>query len=265
MLLSDAERCRYETSTLHEVICQLRFPAILSIDTREPADFQEQIRAVFPRYAVQKETPPAKLIRQGGAQRLETEKPINNYTFLSANNLWKLNLTRDFIALSTLRYSSWEDFAKMLDQTLVAFIRTYQPAFFERIGLRYMNFISREKLGLSSEPWNALLADAYLGPLAEDDMIGRIERTSLDFEMNFTGNAHCKVHAGPAHLQLKAPNAPPKVEEEEKFMLDLDFSMRGSIAPNLAAAGLETLHSYAYPVFRGAITETLHNAMGPMD
>ena len=263
MLLSDAERCRYETSTLHEVICQLRFPAILSIDTREPADFQEQIRAVFPRYAVQKETPPAKLIQQGGAPRLETEKSINNYTFLSANNLWKLNLTKEFIALSTLRYTSWEDFAKTLDLTLAAFIRTYKPAFFERIGLRYMNFISREKLGLSSESWNALIADAYLGPLAEEDTLGRVERTSLDFELSFTGNAHVKVHAGPAHLQIRTPNAAPKPENEEKFLLDLDFSMRGSIAPNLAAAGLETLHSYSYPVFRGAITDTLHRAMGP--
>ena len=265
MLLSDAERCRYETSTLHEVICQLRFPAILSINTREPADFQEEVRSLFPRYAVQRETPPATLVQEGGVPRLKEEKAINNYTFLSENNRWKINLTKDFIALSTLRYTGWEDFAGMLDPALASFIRIYQPAFFERIGLRYMNFISREKLGLSSEPWEVLIADAYLGPLSESDPSVRIERSSVDFEMGLTGNAHCKIHAAPTHLQIKAPNAPVKTEQEEKFMLDLDFSMHGNIAPKLAAPGLETLHSFSYPVFRGAITETLHNAMGPRE
>ena len=266
MLLSDAERCHYNTNTIHEVICQLRFSPILTIETREPADFQEQIRDTFPRYKAQKETPPAKVIQQNGTQRVEPGTPLTNHTFLSENNLWKLNLTRDFIALSTLRYTKWEDFAAMLDKTLAAFIGTYRPSFFERIGLRYMNFVSREKLGLSAEPWTELIESPYLGVLAEDDTIGKIERFSTDFEMSLPGgNAHCKVHAGPARLQLGVPGKPPQPDTEEKFILDFDFSMQGSITPALAAAGLETLHSYSYPFFRGAITDTLHNAMEPTD
>ena len=41
MISSDNRRYAYGKSQLIEVICQLRFPTILSIDTREPADFQE--------------------------------------------------------------------------------------------------------------------------------------------------------------------------------------------------------------------------------
>ena len=49
MISSDNRHYRYAKGQLIEVICQLRFPTILSIDTREPADFQETVRAAFPR------------------------------------------------------------------------------------------------------------------------------------------------------------------------------------------------------------------------
>ena len=57
MISSDNRRYAYGKSQLIEVICQLRFPTILSIDTREPADFQETVRAAFPRYQCQVEKP----------------------------------------------------------------------------------------------------------------------------------------------------------------------------------------------------------------
>ena len=41
MLFSDRPRTHYEKTLAHEVICQLRFPTILSINNVEPADFQE--------------------------------------------------------------------------------------------------------------------------------------------------------------------------------------------------------------------------------
>ena len=44
MLFSDRSRTLYRNAPVHEVICQLRFPTILSINSTEPADFQEIIR-----------------------------------------------------------------------------------------------------------------------------------------------------------------------------------------------------------------------------
>ena len=51
MLLSDHPHPHYEKTLAHEVICQLRFPTILTINNVEPADFQERIREDFPQYA----------------------------------------------------------------------------------------------------------------------------------------------------------------------------------------------------------------------
>ena len=39
--------------------------------------------------------------------------------------------------------------------------------------------------------------------------------------------------------------------------------MPGQLPINLSAGALQTLHAQADAIFRGAITETLHNAMEP--
>ncbi|HWS42079.1 MAG TPA: TIGR04255 family protein, partial [Pseudoflavonifractor sp.] len=57
MLFSHYDRYQYAVNPLVEVICQLRFPAILSIGAKEPAEFQEAVRREFPRYAANQEVP----------------------------------------------------------------------------------------------------------------------------------------------------------------------------------------------------------------
>jgi uncharacterized protein (TIGR04255 family) len=170
MLFSEYERYQYAKSPLVEVVCQLRFPTILSISAKEPAEFQEAVRKQFPRYAVRKEQLPPKL-KPGPTPTLEPQQPVTNYNFVSEDGLWKLNLTNHFIALSTLRYQRWEDFAAQLDRPLAQFIQIYQPSFFQRIGLRYVNAFSRRVLGLEDLLWDDLIQPAFLGILGEPDVV----------------------------------------------------------------------------------------------
>ena len=100
MLFSDRPRTHYEKTLAHEVICQLRFPTILSINNVEPADFQERIREDFPQYARKQDVLPPQIVNG----KPEPQPPVTNYHFLSQDGRWKLNLTKDFIALSTLSY-----------------------------------------------------------------------------------------------------------------------------------------------------------------
>jgi uncharacterized protein (TIGR04255 family) len=81
-----------------------------------------------------------------------------------------VNLTNSFIALATPAYSKWEDFAAKLDLVLSKFIPIYQPAYFERVGLRFINVISRKALDLEGVPFRELIQPAYLGLLAEEDV-----------------------------------------------------------------------------------------------
>ena len=260
MLSSQRPRAHYTRSPLREVICQIRFPAILSIDTREPAEFQEAVRQVFPRYLVKQDRLPPKIAMVNGAPRLEEQPTITNHHFVSEDNRWKLNLTRGFISLSTLSYDSWEQFGQMLDLPLAQFIRLYQPAFLQRIGLRYVNLISRRDLGLEGTPWRELLRAPYLGPLADPDVDERdVAAVSTTFDLALDSSCRVKVHAGPGLVKQGTPGA---VQDQEiKFVLDLDFAMSGELKPMLAAGALETLHGHAAPLFEGAIRDPLREAM----
>ena len=128
-MFASADRYRYMAPAVIETICQLRFPAILSIGAQEPAAFQERIRGDYPRYQLNQDRPAPRVVGANTPNpTLETQKPINNYTFLSEDNRWKVNLTSGFIALSTVGYTRWEDFAGRLDKVLAEFIEIYHPA-----------------------------------------------------------------------------------------------------------------------------------------
>ena len=258
MLFAPYERLQYARSPLVEVICQLRFPTILSIGANEPAAFQEAVRKDFPRYAARQEQVPPKVVKKGNATALEPQKPITNYHFVSEDGRWKLNLTQSFIALSTLSYQRWEDFAARLDQPLAQFIQIYQPAFFERLGLRYVNAISRQRLGLEDQLWDDLIRDHYVGILGQPDVEEtEITKCSLDVETPLVGGYRMKVHAGPGLI------GGGKTDKEVKFILDSDFSAAGQLTADSVPAKLEDMHRFALCLFRGAITDELHQAMGP--
>lgn len=264
MLFSDRPRQHYARSALREVICQLRFPAILSIGANEPAAFQEAIRHVFPRYARKVDNPPPKPAVVNGTTQLIQQPAVVNYHFLSADSRWKLNLTSEFISLSTLAYGGWESFGGMLDLPLAQFIRLYQPAFFQRIGLRYVNLFSRRDLGLEGTPWRDLFTAPYLGILAEEDVEeARAVQAGVSFDLRLDSSCRAKVHAGPGLVKSTQPGAAQ--DNEVKFVLDMDLSMGGELAPMLAAGALETLHGHAAPLFEGAVTDALREAMENME
>ncbi len=259
-MFSNEERSVYRNNQLGEVICQIRFPEILKIGTEVPADYQEAIRDEFPRYSSRMESPAPKITGTPGNLTLQNQPQTVNYQFLSEDGLWRVNLTSRFISFTCGRYTCWEDFAKMLDKPLAAFIQIYKPAFFERVGLRYINFISRKSLELDSVPFRELITSSYLGLLAEEDISETgIGRCSVDAELPLRGGCRVKIHAGPGIVRGRNQQ-----DTEVKFVLDLDLFMPGKVPVNFAAGALHTLHSQAWPIFRGAITDKLHDALDPM-
>lgn len=263
MLYSDHPRCHYRQPQLAEVICQLRFPTILTISAQEPAEFQEAIRGIFPLYNLRHEHPAPKITGIGTpVAKLENQPPVVNYHFITADGKWKLNLTNSFISLSTTAYPGWEEFAKRFDLPLAQFIQRYKPAFFERIGLRYVNIISRKALGMEGERWSELISAPYLGILSQPDVDeSKTGKCSVDVEFALDSTCRAKIHAGTGVVKRNLPNAAP--DPELKYILDMDLSMSGHLDPRLAAAGLETLHCHSTPLFQGAITDRLHAALDP--
>lgn len=252
MLFPDYEPCTYENNQLLEVICQLRFPAILSINETLPAAFQEDIRGEFPQFSVNPEQVPT--------QPGQPPRTVNNYQFISADGKWKINLTQNFIALSSMAYTDWRTFAGKLDQPLGKFIQRYRPAYFERVGLRYMNAVSRAALGLEESPWNDLIQPAWLGILDEEDIPeSAVTQSATEAELAFPNGVRLKAHTGPGRVTRMG-----KEDPEVRFIMDFDLSMRGQIKVHNAAGTLEVLHEHANRTFQGAITIKLHDAMNPV-
>lgn len=258
-MFSTEERCVYAKNQLAEVICQLRFPEILSIGANLPVDFQEAIRGDFPQYSARKEQPAPKLTGTPGNVTVENGQPTINYQFVSADGAFRVNLTSKFISLACTRYTAWEDFAKKLDKPLAAFIRIYKPAYFERIGLRYVNVFSRKALDLEGEPFRNLIHERYLGILSDEQIAeNTAARTTVDADFTIRGGCRAKIHAGPGMLKRGNEKDP-----EVKFIFDQDLYMPGKVAVNLSTGALQTLHAQGWSIFRDAITDTLHEAMEP--
>ena len=258
-MFRNAPRTIYGKNQIVNVVCHLRFPTILAISAREPDAFQEAVRQEFPRYQRRMEQPAPKLINRNGAVVAEKQEPVLNHSFLSADGDWTINLTSGFIALSSPRYKDWETFAGKLDRVVAAFAQVYQPAWFERVGLRYVNGFSREELGLEDRRWNELLQPAFVGLMDEDDIReGDFLRATQDAEFKARGGCRVRLHAGPGLVKRGGVQ-----EKNPRFILDLDVFMLGRVELAHLTGALQTVHNNAGSVFRSAITDVLHDAMEP--
>lgn len=260
MLFPDSDRVIYSKNPLAEVICQLRFPRILRIDSELPAQFQDLIRSEFPGFtegpAAELGPLPPELARIVGLDRA-LPRGQQRYDFTSADGVWKVSLTSQFLALTTSKYERWEGFKEHLRGPIAALQRVYAPAFFSRIGLRYQDVIRRSTLGLVSDPWGTLLASHVLGELCEPG----IEEAALHVARQLLlrlDDAGDSVRVQHGFARSQAPE-----DDETCYLIDGDFFLEARTEPQHVTTVLDRLNRESGKLFRWCITERLHDAMGP--
>lgn len=259
MAFPDAERVIYEKNPLEEVICQLRFPPVLKIETEPPAQFQERIRSDYPFY---KSKPAVKLpagLPAELAALLPKDLPFGTgqtaHEFGSRDERWTLSLTRDFLALTCRSYDRWENFKAHLDQPLEALRELYAPAFFTRIGLRYRNVIRRSVLGLEQVGWAELLQPWVAGALASPEIAADVEHSAQELVVRLPdGRSHVRAHHG---------LAVDEGSQEPCYVIDADFFDDQQSEWPHAFERLVFLNRQARLFFRWCITDHLHQAMRP--
>jgi uncharacterized protein (TIGR04255 family) len=259
MPFPDSPRVIYKKNPLTEVLCQLRFPSILRIDTEPPAAFQERVRQEYPLYSegVRQEIALPQLPKQI-AQRLGEELGFSKigkaYDFLSPDREWTIGLTRDFLALSTQRYERWEGFREHLQLPLRSLLAEYAPPFFTRIGLRYQDIIRRSALGQEDANWSELLQPHISGELASD-VSGDLESTMRQTVIRLPdGRSHVRI----VHGLVEIP-APPEV----CYVIDSDFYTDQQTEPEDATDTLNAFNTQSRRLFRWCITDRLHRSMDP--
>lgn len=252
--MQNYKRVKYNKSPLMEVIFQLRFPTILSINANQPVNFQEKIRERYPFYEEGIEQQNELVIAPDGKPTHLKQSENKNYSFVSADNLYKVNLTSSFIAISTLAYTQWEDFVKHIEFVVSVFEEEYKPAFYTRVGLRYIDAITRGNLGLETKKWNELIQPHILGIVTPEIEEGVHSFVSEAEYRNDDGKTLTKTHFEFVHVN----------DNPEMFLLmDCDYFTSGVTEKNELINIANMLHTNSSNFIGRAITEELSEAMEP--
>jgi len=254
-------RVIYVHNPLVEVLCQFRFPPNLSIETELPSEFQKSIKDQYPLYSEKlelqfkvpdgKDSNPIIAVPASAIQSIQRK----NHEFLSADGQWKINLTRDFIAFSTLTYTRWEEFKNHFVGAYELFTSVYNPPFLTRIGLRYRDVIVRSKLGLENTPWTELLKPHILGVLSSSD----VEEHVLDVN-HIT---EIKLKDGVSRVRIIDGLVKDVDTSELCYSIDCDFHIVQNVEVKDSLEKLDYFNQRGSRLIQWCITEKLHNAMGP--
>ena len=261
MPFPEVERVIYKRNPLLQVICQLRFPAILKIETESPAVFQEHIRAEYPDFEEIAQSRLENLPNVGGlvpSQILSqiSMGPKRSYKFKTTDQIWEVSLTRTFLALMTTNYVRWEEFRNRLSSPMKALFSAYSPASITRIGLRYIDVIKRTTIGLSKdEPWHELLSSRIIGPLTDPNISRSLTAAECLYEITLREDA--------GSVRIKVQLVEDANDGEQCVMIDSDFSDSGVFSADEAVGKLEILHTKASRLIRWCILDKLHNALQP--
>jgi uncharacterized protein (TIGR04255 family) len=259
MAFPESQRVLYERNPLADVTLQLRFPPILKIESQPPAAFQDAIRGNYPQYRQVMQTgslpagmpPPLKQLIQGmGVQ----PGPLQ-HVFETEDKKWRVSLTREAVELKTSAYIRWEHFRERADAIRAAFEEAYRPAYYGRLGLRYVNIISRTTLGLDSTPWSELLKPHIAGELSISELAERIDSASRQL--------HCQLENANSYLTLKTGIALAEPTKEKCFLIDSDFHTHKSTEVARVPDVLNSFNRYSGRLFQWAIQQRLHAALIP--
>lgn len=253
-----AERVVFDHNPLDLVVTQLAFPPILQIATEEPADFQGHIRSDYPLYTREDTIAvPAEL--EAVFAKLGRSPQSVRHTFRTADQKQGVFLTREFVAYEDRNYERWERFQSEVQRVSHALAEVYNPAFFTRVGLRYVNIIKRSALDLAPEtPWKELVQPTFIGLLGLDEYRQRVKESAAVSTLRLDD-----VPGGSVRVQhgLRPPG--PEPGTEDVYFIDADFftDERTNVAD--ALNWLRAFHAHSGNLFRWVITDTLYQALRP--
>lgn len=256
------QRFVYRNNPLVDVICQLRFPQIMSINVELPTAFQEKLRRTHPIVEIRKNFDITMAGLGGASGDSVKSKPM--YDFITADKTTVVTLADDFLAVKTSKYQRWEVFYSDVEFAMQTFSAIYGAPFFSRIGLRYVDLINRKTLGLEGVPWSELIRDSLLGVFAEGDEVTSKVAACFSGGLFEVDGGQCAINCGTPN-----PGILKAVDEEanasnDLFVIDADFFIEGQIdgAAN-ASKRLKDFNRQARDSFRWSIKQRLHEALGP--
>jgi uncharacterized protein (TIGR04255 family) len=244
------ERVIYDKNPLIEVVLQVRFPTYLRLQTEPPSSFQERIISEYPHYEMQQGFE-VKMMAENAAPNLSETKM---HIFVSGDKYWRVVLSSDSFSVASRKYKHWEEFKERAGYCFTNILDSYPIKVLTRVGLRYRDLIKRSNIDKVGREWSTLINPAVLGPMGSEDF------RSLPVE-----SARWLQRFAIGDLKINFQGGVLSQEGEQSYFLDCDASVAKEIIAEIASfqSELERLHEPIGPLFRWAITDDLHRALGP--
>jgi uncharacterized protein (TIGR04255 family) len=256
----DSQRVFYEKAPLKQVICQFRFPIIYRIEKEVPSEFQEQIRGRLPiseridPFVAPFQIQPLQIPKQI-ADALGAASLTHTYRFLTEDRLTSVELTSSSLTCQTTAYTLWDRFVDLVSLSKLALTASYKPSFFDRIGLRYVDVIDKDALGLNDVPWSALLNKSIIGELAEQFIEDNIENVQKSIRVKDSDKL--------GGFLLQHGISLDSTTKKQSYYIDFDFYADTKTELKDVDTILDRLHSRTGNAWRWCITNELHNALNP--
>lgn len=256
-LFSQSIRVIYAHAPLTQVVCQFRYPPILKIGSALPADFQERVRAEFPTFEANAQNLPLvpPVLPAELSEMLAAQFGGGGYKFRSEDGTNSIDLNSNFVGLTTTKYTRWELFRSTLNMIRSALVDIYRPAYFSRIGLRYVNIINRNSVGLADVPWSKLLGKHVVGELSATFI-----EENIDELQRFV---RVRLPDGGVGFLLQNGLVKDPSNSRSSYKVDFDFYNDFHTEIDRAEFVADQLHSLSGRAFRWAISDELHSALGP--
>lgn len=236
-------------------VVQLRFPAVLSIQTDEKyiARYQDKIRRRYPYFF------PGQQVEllfgpQGVAQQPAAAR---NWQFKDAEQNWTITVTANSISLETRNYTSISEFANRMEEVVLAAKESFEIMVQERVGLRYVNEIRHPEVKKPSD-WRQFMNPSLLGPLSDDAVSSNVESTIQELRLSISGGSLVVRH-GAAQGTTVAPEPGTSAPSGEFYLLDLDaYDEKGRELDVDALIGLvKGYNRTIYSLFRWGMNDQL--------
>lgn len=248
--LPEVEHENYAQPPLRLAACQIRFSPILGIAQQQGiAPFQERVRGRYPTLGIEEQLQ----FTIGPQQPVQRS---SNWRLSDLTDTWALTLAIDSVTLESVAYAGRNDFAQRWSEVLDALVNTLAPAQQLRFGLRYVNEIRKADVTNPSD-WQRYVRQELSGVLGSE--LAAEGLTQSLTELRFSGDrgqATVKFGAFRAGTTIARPS---QIQADSPFfLLDVDLSdtTPKEIAVDASVAKMQEFSTYAYRLFRWAVTDT---------
>lgn len=186
-------------SPLKLVVCQVRMEESPSVaDPRVGLEVFERLGGRSGRYPVFEPFKGEQIAIQVGPNvPMSTQQTsLAGWRAMSEDRSWVVALLSGSIALETKAYTTWdEDFLPRMEGVLDAVGETLRPAIQMRIGLRYVDLITRRPVR-SPQDWRGWISDELLGPILHPTVGPSVVGTQQQVDIDAGSGIRCTLRHG---------------------------------------------------------------------